>query len=101
MKKLQLLFVALLLAVSSAFAQTEGNEPTYYKVTFLEIDQFQLKEMVPVCSEIFNALAENKGEPDVLYFRSNETFTQESLQEIFTEKKVSYNFELKIILDEN
>lgn len=100
MKKVKLLLAFLMLSVLSINAQTNTNEPTYYKVTFLDIDQFQLKEMVPVCGEIFDAIASNKGEPDVLYFNSTVQITKEILRKKLDDKSVNYQFKLEIIEDE-
>lgn len=97
MKTIKLLFAFLLISIVGIQAQTTNGEPTYYKITFLEIDQFQLKEMVPVCSEIFDTPAENKGEPNVLYFNSTKDINENQLKEKLVEKNINHIFELKII----
>lgn len=102
MKKIKLLLVFLFVTVLSinVSAQADENAPTYYKITFLDIDEFQLKEMVPVCTDIFQANAENKGEPNVLYFDSELEISEELLKEKLEEKNIDYKFNLKEANDE-
>ena len=104
MKMIKILFVSLgLLAFSNSQAQdTQVNEAIHYKVHFLDIDQFQLKEMVPICSELFQASAGSKGDvAQTLYFESNVVVTEEMLKEKLLENNYTFRFNLIVLNDNN
>lgn len=97
MKKIKLIFGFLLFSMFTTHAQSTVNENNNYKITFLEIDQFQLKELVPVCTVIFDAPAGNKGEPDVLYFNSSLDITKDKLKQELAKKNITYDFKIEVI----
>lgn len=101
MKNLKLLFAFLLLSTLSLNAQNTTNEPTTYKVTFIDIDQFQLKEMVPICMELFEVSPEHREESIyALYFDSNNEVTEQELKAKLLEHNITHKFTLNILGDE-
>ncbi|MFA5574613.1 MAG: hypothetical protein WC994_06105 [Brumimicrobium sp.] len=101
MSKFKNIFVAVIILTLSisAFGQ-ESQGKNYYKVIFPEIDQFQLKEVLPACMDIFNSIGENKAEPNILYFRTDKEVTAEFLRKELDKKGFDFKVELKLIEDE-
>lgn len=100
MKTIKLLFAFLLISIVGIQAQTTSGEPTYYKITFLEINEFQLKETIPACEELFGTYAQSKENVDVLYFDSERTITKEELRKKLDEHNINFEFKLTIANDE-
>ena len=101
MKNLKLLFAFLLLSTLSLNAQNTTNEPTTYKVTFIDIDQYQLKEMIPICMELFDVFPEHREESIyVLYFDSNNVVTEQELKAKLLENNITHKFTLNTTSDE-
>lgn len=106
MRTFQLFFVFIFLFSLSLKAQNtdkkpSSKEPISYKLTFININQYQLKEMVPFCMEVFESAPINKAEePLTLYFNSNVKVTDEILKDELLKNNVTHRFNLKIIKDE-
>lgn len=106
MKNIKIMFVFVaLLAFSNSQAQDtqkSSNSEIHYKVIFPDIDQFQLKEMVPICSELFQAPAGSKGGPvQALYFETTVEVTAEMLKAKLLENNYTFKFNLIVLNDKN
>lgn len=82
-------------------AQNTSNDPINYKLTFIDIDQYQLKEMIPICMELFDVFPEHREESIyVLYFDSNNVVTEQELKAKLLENNITQKFILNTINDE-
>src|SRR5690554_2864836 len=101
MKNLKLLFVFLLFCNMHLTAQNTNNDPINYKLTFIDIDQYQLKEMIPICMELFDVFPEHREESIyVLYFDSNNVVTEQELKAKLLENNITHKFTLNTTSDE-
>lgn len=102
MRKTILLLPLIIFSIISSFSLAQDsseNSITHYKITFPEIDQFQLKTLVPTCENIFQSKVINKGDAQILYFNSPIKVSENKIKTALKENNFDYKFILEVVDD--
>ena len=104
MKNIKFLLLLLCLItlpnVHAQDIQETTNNKAHYKVIFPDIDQYQLKKILPICNNLFQSNGNIKGdEIHIIYFTSAVNITSEMLEKELLDNNYTFKFTLLILND--
>lgn len=74
------------------------NNQFQYKVILQDIDQYQLKKLLPICNDVFQSNGNIKGdEIHIIYFESSVDVTSDLLKKELLDNNYTFNFTLLVM----